>query len=203
MSEILSAGVELLSKTCPQLSRIELHAEARDLEGAFFEAVLPVIEARGSGYNTRQAIRDNDSQIDSNMARHFFIDMDDASSTMASRHGARIWRECLTKEALEATRWYAEIQHLSGLREATLMMTQREWFWVGRTAAEESNFSWNLWKIRWLLLESATRPKCDKIELPVSLVGRVDGLVLDPQLQGGGDIDERVTEEMNEVNAQL
>lgn len=166
MSEILCAGVGSLTKACPLLSRIEMHAEARDFEGKWFEEVIVAAAAADpSGYNTRQTAKNIDDIKNSNAIASFLLDMQDMASTAVSRHPARIWREDISQEVLLATRWYAEIQQLSGLREATLMLTQRGWFWIGHSTAEETTFSLNLWKIRWVFLKLATRPKSGRIDL--------------------------------------
>jgi hypothetical protein len=206
MPEILYIGVRLLVKACPQLSRIELHAEARDFEGGWFEVV--VVAGDSSGHNTRQTAKINDDINDINdinATNHFLSDMQDMTSTLASRRSARIWRKSLTSESLLRTRWYAEIQQLSGLQEAVLMLTQTNWFWEGHTHAEETNFSFNLWKIRWMFLRSATRPRWGRSDLLFSLEnGDGDGgFVSGEQSQDGGDVEEHRTQERNAVTARL
>ena len=203
MSEILCVGVGSLAKACPQLSRIELHAEARDFEGGWFEVV--VVAGDHSGHNTRQTAKINDDINNINATNNFLSDMQDMTSTLASRRSARIWRESLTSESLLRTRWYAEIQQLSGLQEAVLMLTQTNWFWEGHTHAEETNFSFNLWKIRWVFLRSATRPRWGRSDLLFSFEnGDGDGgLVFEEEPQDGDDVEEHGTQERNAVTARL
>jgi hypothetical protein len=172
MEEILVAGVRQLARSCPQLKNIELHAASRDFEGAWFEPII--IAADSSRRNTRHAKKEEEKINEINMARNFFADLQDMGSTLALRRSARIWQESLTLEYLVTTRWYAEIQHLSGLQEATLMLTQNSDPWEGHTLAEDNTFAWNLWKIRWVVLMSATRPKSGRLNLTL-LSGHGEG----------------------------
>ena len=186
MSEILCVGVGSLVKACPQLSRIELHAESLDFEGGWFDEVVVNPAAGPSGYNTRQTTKHHDDMNNSNAITQFLSDMQAMALTLTSRHSARMWRESLTPEALLKTRWYAEIQHLSGLQEATLMLSQNSFLWEGHSTAEETNFSFNLWKIRWLFLVSATRPRWGKSDLLLSLVHGDGNRVSEERLREGG-----------------
>jgi hypothetical protein len=203
MSEILCAGVGLLSKACPHLGRIELHAEARDFEGEWFDEVVAAAAA-DTGYTTRRAKKENETNSSSsNETNHFLSSLSEMTSTFASRRFARIWRESLTAEFLLRTRWYAEITQLSGLQEATLMLTQTRWFWEGHTPAEETNFSFNLWKIRWVFLLSATRPKWGRSDLLHSLGDHEIGNESEEREQEGGDLVEYGPPERKDVTARL
>jgi hypothetical protein len=199
MEEILCAGVGLLSKACPRLSRIELHAEARDFEGGWLDEIVVAAAAESSGHNTRQTTKNHDDIDNSNAATDFPSDLSDMTSTLASRHYARIWRESLSQESLVATRWYSEIKQLSGLQEATLMLTQTRWFWEGHTPAEETNFSFNLWKIRWVFLLSATRPRWGRSDLLFSLENGDGGSVSEEGDGERGDVGEHWTQQRGGV----
>jgi hypothetical protein len=188
MEEILRAGAKSLATTCPQLKSIELHAESRDFEGPWFEPII-IIAADSSRRNTRHAKKEEEKLDEINMARNLFADLQDMGSTLALRRSARIWQESLTLEFLVTTRWYAEIQHLSGLQEATLMLTQHSDPWEGHTLAEDNTFSWNLWKIRWMVLMSATRLKSRRLDLAL-LSGHGEGDLMSRQRlreRGGGE----------------
>jgi hypothetical protein len=186
MEELLVAGVRLLAKSCPQLKNIEMHAESRDFEGSWFEPII--IAADSSRRNTRHAKKEEEKINEINTARNFFADLQDMGSTLALRRSARIWRESLSLEFLVTTRWYAEIQHLSGLKEATLMLTQNSDPWEGHTLAEDNTFAWNLWKIRWVILMSATRPKLGRLDLTLLSGHGEGGSVSGRRLRGrGGD----------------
>jgi hypothetical protein len=206
MSEILCAGVGLLSKACPHLGRIEIHAEARDFEGEWFDEV--VAAAADTGYNTRQVKEENETNSSSNNsssneASDFLSSLSGMTSTFASRRSARIWRESLTAKFLLRTRWYAEIKQLSGLQEATLMLTQKRWFWEGHTPAEETNFSFNLWKIRRVFLLSATRPKWGRSDLLRSLGGHEIGYESEEREPEEDDFPVYGPPERNDVTARL
>ena len=85
------------------------------------------------------------------------------------------------------------------------MLTQTNWFWEGHTHAEETNFSFNLWKIRWVFLLSATRPRWGRSDLLFSFEnGDGDGgLVFEEEPQDGDDVEEHGTQERNAVTARL
>jgi hypothetical protein len=184
MSELLRFGVELLVRSCPELKNLELHAEARDFEESWFEPII--IATDSSRRNTRQTQREAEEINEINATRNFFSDVQDMGSTLASRRSARIWRESLTVEFLVTTRWYAEIQHLSGLQEVPLMLTQMSYPWEGHTLAEGNTFDLNLWVIRWVLLTSATRPKWERLDLSHLWENREGGFVSGQRLREGG-----------------
>ena len=185
MSELVRVGVELLVRSCPELKKLELHAEARDFEESWFEPIIIATDF-SSRRNTRQTRRDEEEINEINATRNFFSDLQDMDSTLASRRSARIWRESLTVEFLVTTRWYAAIQHLSGLQEAPLMLTQMSYPWEGHTLAEGNIFDLNLWVIRWVLLTSATRPKWERLDLSHLWENREGGSVSGQRLREGG-----------------
>jgi hypothetical protein len=195
MSEILCAGVGLLSKACPHLGRIELHAEARDFEGEWFDEVIAAAAADDETNSSSNNI--------SNEASDLLSSLSGMKSTFASRRLARIWRESFTPEFLLRTRWYAEIKQLSGLQEATLMLTQTRGFWEGHTPAEEANFSFNLWKIRWVFLLSATRPKWGRSDLLRSLGDHEIGYESEEREPEEDDFPVYGPPERNDVTARL
>lgn len=185
MSELLRVGVELLVKSCPELKKLEMHAEARDFEESWFEPIILATDS-SSRRNTRQTRKDEEEINNINTIRNWLADLQNMGSTLTSRRSARIWRESLTVEFLVTTCWYAEIQHLSGLQEVPLMLTQKSYPWEGHTPAEGNIFDLNMWVIRWVLLTSATRPKWERLDLSHLWENSEGGSVSGQRLREGG-----------------
>lgn len=154
LSEILLPGVlESLSQTCPELSKLEIHAEARDFEGEDFEPSNLDPDARN--ISTTDSTLPISAKAADAAALASLLSISPSTTPSTTRRNAPIWKLRHTVPSLHSTNFYALIRdNLQGkLREATLMLSQKSPYWEGKTVGEESAFASNLWKLRWVLLD--------------------------------------------------